>query len=129
VIHLMQIARKIEEIGVAAIGDDLFLFTMPADVQNAVMVRSPLTGDPIDPEQPNVYSSEFLIVVRHSDEEAAFAKCQKISEALTIDRKMLGEIWVTQCRPRTRPIPYPRNEGGTVEWGIPFVISWGEQAP
>lgn len=124
--HLLALTAHLGELGVAKAGHDLFLFTMPADVQDAVMIRPPLTGDPIDPEQSNVYTSEFLVVVRHADEEAASAKCESISAAFTLNARDVGDIWVVQCRPRTRPIPYPRNEGGTVEWGIPFNITWAE---
>jgi len=127
VIHLMRIAELIEATGVAAAGDDLFMFTLPADVQNGIMIRGPLTGDPINPEQPDFYSSEFLVVVRGGDGRAAFEKCKTISSALTIGREQSGEIWITDCRPRTRPIAYPRSDAGTVEWGIPFIISWGQK--
>ena len=126
-IHLLRMADLIEACGAAKQGDDLFLFTMPADVQNGVMIRGPLTGDPIDPEQPDFYSSEFLVIVRGGDGEAAGATALEISKALTIRRKQSGAIWITECRPRTRPIAYPRNDAGTVEWGIPFVISWGQK--
>jgi hypothetical protein len=118
----------IDAAGIAKIGVDLYLLTMPADVQDGVMIRPPLTGDAIDCEQPGFYKSEFLIIVRHDDVEIAEAKCQQISELLTFYRRTIDNVFYTQVYPRTKPIPYPRSGAGTIEWGIPFEIAWGEGA-
>lgn len=125
--HLIALAAIIEQTGIAKTGKSLFLLTMPAKAQNAVMIRGPQSGDPIDWEQPGVIDTEFLLVLRHQDEITAYNNCLLLSAALTMRRVTLSNgMYVIRCEPKTMPISYPRSEADTLEWAVRFAITWGD---
>ncbi|RWB95534.1 MAG: hypothetical protein EOQ56_27680 [Mesorhizobium sp.] len=118
---------KITDAGLAVENENLFLNTIPAEVNLAVMLKAPLTGVVIDPYLPGYYKPSIQAIVRHTDPVEGEAMASQLSRTLTIAGPEFypangsrGAVKLSLFYPRTLPIMYPRQDGNSFEWSINF---------
>lgn len=123
------IGKYLEDKGIATMGDDLFRNEMSSDVNEGVLLKTPLTGVPIDHYLPGFYRGRLQVIVRARTNEVGQGWADEILAALTIkqdtefndpdtgDKVML----VHHILPETLPIRYPRSDSNHIEWSLNFL--------
>lgn len=118
---------KIKDAGLAVENENLFLNTIPAEVNFAIMLKAPLTGVVIDPYLPGYHKPIIQAIVRHTNPVEGEAIANQLSAALTIAAPEhypanggRGSVMLSLFYARTLPIMYPRQDGNTFEWSINF---------
>jgi hypothetical protein len=121
------IEDKIENAGLAVSGRDMFRFTMPADIDVGVMLKSPLTGIAIDPYIPGYYQPVLQVIVRHTDPVIGEQLAYAVMDTLTVEKDEVfaanserGQARIIRFYPRDLPIRFPRLEGKGIEWSLNF---------
>lgn len=121
------IEAKLSAANLATPGVNLFRQTLPAALNNGIMLRAPLEGIHVDMYLPGYYKPQLQVIVRHTDPVAGGLLAKKIQKALTTtnverypptaDR---GQVQISLFYPRTLPIEYPLLDGKTREWSLNF---------
>jgi len=127
--HLEEVARMIEAEGVALVGRDLFIGTLPANVTRGVMLRDPLTGVAIDDGMKDFYSTEFQVVVRDTDVRRGYDTAEAISRIVKVDNLEAAEVFISWMHPCTKPVSYPRGDANDIETSFRVRIGWAEPSP
>lgn len=124
--NLDIIAKIINDSDLAAENTDLFLHHMPDDVEQGVLVRNPLQGNPINHYIPGYMKGSLQVVCRALTYEKGTALSTGILNLLNIEGSPEytdddgNTMTINFLRPRTLPIVYPRLPGNTIEWSIIF---------
>lgn len=122
--NLMPLADLLESAKHGVKGETIFLNMMPAQAENAILLRSPLTGTPIDYELPGYYRAEFQLIVRGRDYAQAEALIKQSVTTLTLVDAPAGPFYFNYCRPRTEPVSFPLSDGNLVEFAVNFDASF-----
>lgn len=105
------------------IGQDLFRFSLPAQVSTGVVVMSEGPGAAPDHEIRGRHRARFQVISRSSDYETATARADELYNLLFIDaRTQIGTMTVESSLPKHLPLPYKRGDGDLVEVSINFDI-------
>ena len=118
--NLMALVELLEDAGLGVKGETIFLNMMPVGARQAILLRSPLQGVPIDYELPNYYRAEFQLIVRSDNYAAGEALAAEVVSALTLTEQLVGDMRFTYCRPRTKPVSFPLSDGDLYEFSVPF---------
>lgn len=128
------LSQKLQSAGYQP-GRTLFIGTVPGTATRAVMLRTPLSGTPIDPSIPGRYRGQVQVVVRHADAAAGNLEAAQVQRLLTVQSREhypatseRGIVHLDLCFPRTLPVQYPRLDGNLIEWSQSFDIVWGVQS-
>lgn len=121
---LMPLADLLEAAGHGVKGESIFLNMMPADAESAILLRSPLSGTPIDYELPGYYRAEFQLIVRGRDYAATEAWIEQVVATLTMADKQVGPMRFNYCRPKTEPVSFPLSDGNLYEFSANFDTSF-----
>lgn len=126
----MAIGEILETAGVGALGVDLFIGTMPAEVKSAAMLREPLNGARIDDGLRGFYPTEFQVIVRDPDPLAGYNRCLAISQALRVYRTTdaANGVYIAWMRPQTLPISYPKGTSDDIEVSCRVDVGYGNLA-
>jgi hypothetical protein len=122
--NLMPLADLLESSGHGNQGDTVFLNMMPAQAETAILLRSPLTGTPIDYELPGYYRTEFQLIVRGRDYVAAEVRIAAVVATLTLKNAAVGPLYFNYCRPKTEPVSFPLSDGNLFEFSTNFDVSF-----
>lgn len=102
------------------IGKTLFMNMMPATAKTAILLRSPLTGTPLDHELPGYLKHEFQLIVRARSYTEGEAKIEAVTAALTMYERQVGDLYVKYVRPQTKPVAFPLSDGNLLEFSVQF---------
>lgn len=101
--------------------ESVFMYHMGDEVKEGILLLDPPSGAPIDPDLPGYRKTGFQVVIRASEHLAGETQAQKVSDALSIERRMnMSRIDVNYVRPRHEPIRFPKSGGGRLEFSINF---------
>lgn len=117
-------AEQIETAGIAEIGVDLYIGSIPADVGKGIMLIDPLTGYDFDDGLGGFVSGSFQAIVRDPDPIAAFDRAMAISSALRLERVGNNDVTIVWCRPMSLPTTYPRGDADDIETSVRFRIGY-----
>ncbi|MGE8141852.1 phage tail terminator protein [Novosphingobium sp. NPDC080210] len=123
--HLLAMAEIIQAAGIATIGQDLFIGTIPADVVQGVMLRDPLLGAEIDDGMKDFYSIEVSVIVRDPNVGAGYARAEALLAALTKTNWENADIQAAWMRPTSLPVSYPRGDADTLETAFRVRVGFG----
>ncbi|NQZ53219.1 MAG: hypothetical protein HRT93_03085 [Piscirickettsiaceae bacterium] len=122
---LEPIAGYLESKGIAFAGEDLFADHMPENVEEGVLLVSPLIGEQIDYDLPNYRKTSFQVIVRHTDRKKGVALAEMVMEALTLgNTDALTGISVKYMRPRHEPVIFPSSKGDYLEISVNYDTAY-----
>lgn len=124
--NLLSMIDRLSMQGQGQSGKTLFLNMMPAKVNKAIMLRTPLTGTKIDHELPEYYKTEFQLIVRDTDYASAQTRAEDAVKALTVVETQIGPMYFRYCRPDTKPVAYPMSDGNLVEVSVTMCCCFNE---
>lgn len=121
---LMPLANKLELEGLGTQGSTLFINYMPMECRQGILLRSPLTGTPIDNYLPGYYKASFTVVVRTPNVkyDEGLALMEQVMRTLTLFDTELDDITVKQMYPTNLPATYPVTEGNFFEIRVNFDL-------
>jgi len=125
--HLDYVAALLETEGKGTLGTDIFIGTLPADVNRGIMLKDPLLGHAVNEELPDWYQTNFQIIIRDPDEQVGSERAEAIFEILFQNHVETTDLTVVKMFPRTKPIMYPRNDADQVEFSMLVRIHFGEK--
>jgi len=117
---LAQVASILEQEGFGTPGVDIFIFFMPDDVEQGILLVDTIVGTRIDHELPGYRNGKFQLIVRHQDYEEGMKLALDASEALTILETEYDDVIIKYLRPRTDPVAFPPSEGDNLEFAAVF---------
>lgn len=126
---LLKVADLIQDAGLATVGTDLFINTIPAEVPAGIMLREPFTGAAVDDGMAGFFNTEFQVIVRGPDPEAAYRRCEDISTALRVNRLTIDNIEISWMKPKTLPIMYPKGNADDTETSCRISVGYGRITP
>jgi len=128
--NLMPLANLLEAEGIGLKGSSIFINMLPAGVEQAVLLRSPLSGTPINYELPGYYSARFHVIVRTpaADYAGGAALMQRVLDALTFERRQVESMFFNHSRPQTKPVTFPLSAGNLLELSVTFDVNFVEGA-
>lgn len=117
--------QLIEDAGLAVAGRDLFHMSMPATLDDGIIVKTPLAGIAIDNEAPGFFRTNLQAIVRARDYEIGRALAAKVRKALVVEHERVfttseGDLRVQWIHSISLPIEYPRQEGNQYEFSLNF---------
>lgn len=120
--NLMPLADLLEGAGLGVKTETLFLDMMPAEAEQAILLRNPLSGTRIDHELPGYFQTEFQVIVRASagEYEAGSALINSVGAALSMENVKVANHFFNYCRPRTEPVVFPLSVGNLLEFNVMF---------
>lgn len=124
--NLMPLINLIEGEGLGSQGEDLFLQMLPAEAEQAILLRPPLSGTKIDHELKNFYRGEFQMIVRSHGYVAGEELAKKVVQAITLDNQQVEGQFFHYCRPMTLPVAFPLSKGNLVEHNVRFEACYVE---
>lgn len=123
--HLYAMAEIIQAAGIASVGTDLFIGTIPADVVSGVMLRDPLMGAEIDEGMKDFYALEVSVIVRDPSVAEGYARAELLQTALNLGRWENDDILVSWMKPCHLPVSYPRGDADVLETAFKVRIGFG----
>lgn len=116
---LEAVAQILHDEGIATKAQDLYIYRMPENVQNGVLlIDDPDTPTEIDEYIPKLRKSNFRAVVRGPDYETAMALAYLVRNALDVAQVTVEGILFLRLKPTYDPIAYPIPESDVVEVSI-----------
>lgn len=130
------IANKIEQAGLATLGETMYEQTMPADRRICVGLFEPLDGIKIDPHLPGLYKPNLKVIVRHDRIDLGKQLAADISRLLIVLGEEVyeatperGRVRLKVFYPRSLPIQFPSLVGELTEWSINFQTAFTINGP
>lgn len=121
---MMPIANKLEVEGLGAQGTSLFINFMPMECKQGILLRSPLSGTPVDFEMPGYYKTRFQVIVRGHDYAAAMELMENVMRTLCLFEQDLDDTFVKHMRPATLPVTFPVSVGNFYEINCHFDVCY-----
>ena len=117
---LLPLLTHLADEDVGVIAQDLFIDMLPAEADEAVLLRNPLQGTFINHELPGYYQAEFDVIVRvpAAKYDAGEAKIEAVVAVLTVANLQLDDMWFNYARPETLPVSYPLSKGNLIEFSV-----------
>lgn len=131
ILGLEQLAAVLAAANLGTPGQSLFIHRMPAEIQQGILLLTPLAGMEIDHELPGWRRGGFQMIVRATSANNAIQLALSAGTALTwAQPKTLAAISlypamrVLFCRPLHDPIMYPRSDGNLIEASVNFEMAY-----
>lgn len=126
--NVMPLVNRLETLKIGVKGDTLFVNMLPAEARKAILVRSPLSGTPINYELPGYYKATFSVIVRTpaAEYESGVALMKAVTDALSIDNLQVENQFFNFVRPRTQPVTFPLSKGNLLEISAQFDANFVE---
>lgn len=126
--NLMALADLLEAANLGKKGKSIFLNMMPAEAEQAVLLRHRLSGVTINYELPGYYKTQIQVIVRSRDFAAGEAFADQVNAALTMmSERQVGEMLVRYLRPQAKPTPFPLSKGNFIEFNTTFDAVYNEE--
>ncbi|SER25902.1 hypothetical protein SAMN05216548_1146 [Faunimonas pinastri] len=124
------LAELLSDAGLGVAGESLFLYEMPAECSQGLLIKTPLTGIAINEELPGYFKFGLQVIVRAMTHGAGEDLAGKVIQVLTINQRRIFTnqdgsfaMQVNRLMPETLPIVYPRADSDALEWSINFACS------
>ena len=117
-----DIGTLIENAGLGTIGNDLFLYHSPAEVENCIIVYPSNDPPPIDGELFYYRRGKFQTIVRNTRYQSGLDLSKALSDALTLTNIETDKMKIKRCRPLYEVRVYRRSEAGPIEFSVTFEI-------
>lgn len=122
------IARRIQDQGLGVEGQTLFIYEMPANVEEGILIKPPLKGVSVDHYIPGYHTCDLQIVIRGLTYEATLVRATAIYNLFhghsRVEYTEIGSSDVVmktkQVLADTLPISFPRLEGNGIEFSANF---------
>lgn len=128
--RLELLAEILEEEGLGVRGESIFIHRLDADTLNAIMLRAPLDGVPVDPNLPNYFHHHIQAIVRASDQVSGDELMKKVMKTLTIYNRLFYDtsgnllMQLNHLIPHTLPRVYPQLDSQGIEWSMDFNTNY-----
>lgn len=119
---LEDLTNFVRDARIEHVGQSVFMYTMPHDLQPALMLTSSYAGIPVDPELPGYYKGSIQLIARAKKSSLAEAASQAASDLLTMENVDIGDTHINYLRPRHLPVLYPRSAGDYYEAAVNLDI-------
>ena len=118
--NLMPLANMLQDEGIGVQGETLFVNMLPITAEFGVLLRSPLTGTPINHELPGFFQADFQLIVRApaGQYNAGEELVERVVAALTMYERQVENQFFNYCRPRTEPAVFPLSKGNLLEFSV-----------
>lgn len=122
---LLNASQSLEQAGVGARGQSVFVLHMPDTVKEGVLLRNSLNPIPIDHELPGYRNSgRFMVVCRSTSYAGVFELVERAMAALTISDTFTAGMKINHQRPQAEPLVYPASESGSYEAVVNFDVNY-----
>lgn len=117
--NLIPIAARLEEQGVATVGQTVFINFMPSEVSLGILLRDYFGGTRVIPELPGYYKASYMMVVRCVDMDAGLELMSQavLALTLTVGEELSGHTF-KYMRPRNLPFTYAPSPGQNIEIAV-----------
>lgn len=103
----------------------LFVHSMPAGVNPAVLMVTENAGNRVDHEVKGVFLGRYQVIVRDASYSNCSTRAYELFSLLYLLEENMGEYVVTYSRPRHTPNPIGgRSAGDLVELSINFDLRY-----
>lgn len=118
---LEPIAQHLVTEDVAEGGVDLFVYRMPAQIKQGILLIGDLGGTEIDHELPGYKRTSFQAIIRHTELVEGMELANLVLKTLTLsDNTILDNLLFRYVLPRHEPVVYPVSEGDYLEFSVNF---------
>ena len=126
--NLIPLADLLENAGLGVKGESIFIGMMPAESDQAILLRNPLSGTLINHEMPGFFQSHIQLIVRTPSVEysAGESLIERAIAALTASEKQIGTAFFNYIRPRTLPVVYPLSKGNLLEFNVVLDVCFAQ---
>jgi hypothetical protein len=123
--NLQLLTQRLEDAGLGEQGASLFVDQMPTAVTTAVMLRTPLSGVPIDNYLPGFYRARFQVIARAPTYDAGQTLIKQAMAVLKVPADtVIGTMKINYCRPLALPVPFPLSSANLTEWSTNFELCY-----
>lgn len=114
--NLTPVAQWLEKRGLGTIGETIFMYHLPADVDVGILLRPSLNGAKIWHDLPGYLKFDFQLIVRARTVDEAQALSEQAVKELTVSNLTVGDWAVNYMRPVHHPVGFPISIGEMVEF-------------
>lgn len=115
---LDAIAQILEDAAIGTQGETIFVYHMPEQIREGVLLIEDPEGTEIDPDIPQWRKSEFRAIVRGFDYQSAMTVAKQVQSALDLHRLTVGGYQFVRVRTTHEPIPYPVPDSDLIEVSV-----------
>lgn len=124
--NLLPIAQKLEADGLGVLAETIYVNTIPVESPQGILLRGKLQGTKIDHELPGYYKTQFQLIVRAATYTVGETLIKQVIQALTVNDRQVGSIFVRYMRPVTKPVVFPLSKGNLLEFAADFDVAFFE---
>jgi hypothetical protein len=117
-LELEVLGQYLTNYGFGALGDRVFVHSMPDTALEGILLLGSLRGAQVDREIPNWRTASFQIIVRHKDLLLGAALCSAVAQRLTLTNIELDHIHFRHLHPRNDPVVFPLSKGAYLELSV-----------
>lgn len=117
---LFAVAEMLELAGIAKLGEDLYIYNMPENLQAGVLLIDD-TDSPTEVDEyiPKLKKSDFRAIVRGNDYEEAMNLALEVRAVLDkYDYTATNGLMFLRIKPTYDPIAYPVSESDVIEVSV-----------
>ena len=121
-----DIGTLLENLGLGAVGTDIFLYSAPPDpIALPITIIYPSNDPPIiDPERPFYLRGKFQTIVRANDYQTGITMAKALSDALTFFNIETTLMKIKECRPLYQVRVFRRSDSGAIEFSVTYKITY-----
>jgi hypothetical protein len=119
----MHLANLLEAKELGVKGDNLFVDILPAEIEQAILLRNPSSGTLINHELPGFFKTEFQLIVRvpAGSHDAGDELINNVVKALSMEFVQIENHFYQYCRPRNEPVVSALPPGSLLELNVTFA--------
>lgn len=115
------LAQYLDDQGIGTVGKDIFVTTMPSNLNEGLMFRDHLAGTKVNYELPGYFKGTFQLIARSKRVDTGMQRIQQAAAALTMTNKTLSDgTIIKRIWPMHLPVSYPLSDGDNMEFSVNF---------
>lgn len=99
-------------------GADLFVFHMPEQTREGILITEDIDGTEVDDDIPQLRKAYFRAIIRGYDYQSAMTVAKQVQSALDLHRLTVGAYRFLRVRSTHEPIAYPVPESDLIEVSV-----------
>lgn len=123
---LLSLVDYLEDQDKGRMGKDLFIYRMPSEIVEGVLLRDSAQGDEINHTIIGYRTGKFQLVVRAQEIEKGLERAKDLMNTLTLSDQQLSEDYFNQCLPKHEPLVFPASDGNNFEFSVNFDVRYSE---